>query len=145
VPGFEAPCYVAWSASNRSALVRIPASRGKGTRVELRCPDPSCNPYLALALCLTAGLDGIEKKMTPPAEITENIYDMTKRERKERGIENLPASLEEAIKLMKADPMVREVLGEHTFHQYVSGKKAEWDLYRTRVSQWEIEKYLVMY
>ena len=100
---------------------------------------------LALALCLTAGLDGIAKKMTPPAEVVENIYDMTKKERKAKGIENLPASLEEAIKLMKADPMVREVLGEHTFHQYVAGKKAEWDLYRTRVSQWEVEKYLVIY
>ena len=145
VPGFEAPCYVAWSASNRSALVRIPASRGKGTRVELRCPDPSCNPYLALALCLTAGLDGIEKKMTPPAEVTENIYDMTKKERREKGIVSLPASLEEAIKLMREDPMVREVLGEHTFLLYVAGKKAEWNLYRTRVSQWEVEKYLVLY
>ena len=145
VPGFEAPCYLAWSASNRSALVRIPAARGKSTRVELRCPDPSCNPYLALALCLAAGLDGIDKKMTPPAEITENIYDMDSKTRRAHGIASLPGSLEEAVALMEANSMVREVLGEHTYTQYIKGKRAEWDEYRTRVSQWEVDKYLVNY
>jgi glutamine synthetase len=94
VPGYEAPCYLAWSASNRSALIRIPAARGQSTRLELRSPDPSCNPYLALSLCLAAGLDGIERDLTPPAEITENIYDMDGPARLKNGIDSLPASLE---------------------------------------------------
>ena len=145
VPGYEAPCYLAWSASNRSALVRIPAARGKSTRVELRSPDPSCNPYLSLSLCLAAGLDGIAKKMHRPDEITENIYEMDAKSRAEHGIESLPGSLEEAVALMEADPLIREVLGDHTFTQYVKGKKAEWDEYRIRVSRWEVEKYLVNY
>lgn len=145
VPGYEAPCYLAWSASNRSSLIRIPAARGQSTRVELRSPDPSCNPYLALAACLAAGLDGIEKGMTPPAEITENIYDMTQKERETAGIVSLPGSLIDAVELMEADPLVREVLGEHTFTQYVAGKRAEWEAYRIRVSQWEIDKYMVNY
>lgn len=145
VPGYEAPCYLAWSASNRSALVRIPAARGQSTRVELRCPDPSCNPYLALAACLAAGIDGIEKEMAPPAEITENIFDMKTKDREAAGIASLPGSLIEAVENMEADPLVKEVLGDHTFTQYVTGKRAEWDAYRIRVSQWEIERYMVNY
>ena len=103
VPGYEAPCYLAWSASNRSALIRIPASRGQSTRVELRSPDPCCNPYLELAVCLAAGLDGIEKGLVPPAEITENIFAMDQAARDARGIDSLPGSLEEAVKDMQED------------------------------------------
>ena len=145
VPGYEAPCYLAWSASNRSALIRIPASRGQGTRVELRSPDPSCNPYLAFAVCLAAGLDGIEKGMTPPAEITENIYAMDAAARKAHGIESLPGSLEEALRALEADQLILDTLGEHVAANYLTGKWREWDEYRTRVSSWEREKYIINY
>ena len=145
VPGYEAPCYMAWSASNRSALIRIPAARGQATRVELRSPDPACNPYLAFAVCLAAGLDGIEKGLTPPAEITKNIYAMDEETRKAHGITSLPNSLEEAIRLMEADTLVLDTLGEHVAHNYIEGKKKEWDEYRTRVSSWEREKYIINY
>ena len=145
VPGYEAPCYLAWSASNRSALIRIPASRGMGTRVELRSPDPACNPYLTLAVCLAAGLDGIEKGMVPPAEITKNIYAMDAAARKAENIESLPGSLEEAIHLMQGDPLVIETLGSHVAENYIEGKMKEWDEYRTQVSSWEREKYIINY
>ena len=145
VPGYEAPCYLAWSASNRSALIRIPAARGQSTRVELRCPDPACNPYLALALCLAAGLDGIEKGMTPPPEITENIFEMCGEERCQKGIDNLPGSLKEALEALKQDELMMEALGDHASSQYIAGKEAEWNDYRTRVTNWEIEKYIVTY
>ena len=145
VPGYEAPCYLAWSASNRSALIRIPASRGQSTRVELRSPDPACNPYLELAVLLAAGLDGIEKGMVPPAEITENIFQMDDDARAAAGIDSLPGSLEEAIKAMQADPRVLETLGGHVSENYIEGKAKEWDEYRTRVSSWEREKYIINY
>ena len=145
VPGYEAPCYLAWSASNRSALIRIPASRGQSTRVELRSPDPACNPYLELAVLLAAGLDGIEKGMVPPAEITENIFQMDDDALAAAGIDSLPGSLEEAIKAMQADPMVLETLGGHVSENYIEGKAKEWDEYRTRVSSWEREKYIINY
>ena len=145
VPGYEAPCYLAWSASNRSALIRIPASRGQATRVELRSPDPCCNPYLELAVCLAAGLDGIEKGMTPPPEITENIFEMDAAPRSDRGIDSLPGSLEEAIKAMQADQLVMDTLGTHVAENYIEGKMKEWDEYRTRVSSWEREKYIINY
>ena len=145
VPGYEAPCYLAWSASNRSALIRIPAARGQATRVELRCPDPTCNPYLALAVCLAAGLDGIEKGLTPPEEVTDNIFAMDEAARAAHGIESLPGTLKEAIDAMEADALVCETLGGHVTAQYIAGKKREWDDYRTHVSDWEIGKYLVIY
>ncbi len=145
VPGFEAPCYMAWSASNRSTLIRIPAARGQSTRVELRCPDPACNPYLALAVCLAAGLDGIEKGMTPPPEITDNIFDMTPATRKRRGIDGLPGSLDEALTYLKKDRLIMATLGEHVSTQYIAGKEAEWNEYRTRVSSWERDKYIINY
>ena len=145
VPGYEAPCYVAWSAGNRSALIRIPSSRGNGTRVELRSPDPSCNPYLEIAACLSAGLDGIERGLTPPPEITENIYLMTPEQRIQKGIRGLPASLEEALVAFRADPLMTATMGEHVTEQYIEGKQREWEAYRTRVSNWEIDKYLVVY
>ena len=145
VPGYEAPCYLAWSASNRSALIRIPAARGQSTRVELRCPDPACNPYLELAVCLAAGLDGIEKGLTPPPEITDNIFAMSPAARRRRGIEALPGSLEEALVCMKKDKLIMDSLGEHVTGQYIAGKEAEWEEYRTRVSSWERDKYMILY
>ncbi|MEA5014901.1 MAG: type I glutamate--ammonia ligase [Candidatus Limiplasma sp.] len=145
VPGYEAPCYTAWSASNRSALIRIPASRGSATRVELRCPDPACNPYLALAVCLAAGLDGIQQEMTPPPEITENIFAMSPQERKEKGIVPLPGNLLEAVQALQADELVCGTLGAHVCENYCEGKLKEWDEYRTHVSTWEIGKYIINY
>ncbi len=145
VPGYEAPCYLAWSTGNRSALIRIPSARGNSTRVELRSPDPACNPYLTMAVCLAAGLDGIEKNMTPPEEINDNIFGMSRRERRERGIENLPGSLEEAIYEFEKDDVIKDALGEHIVKQYISGKEKEWDEYITRVSSWEVEKYIVAF
>lgn len=142
VPGYEAPCYIAWSASNRSSLVRIPAARGKGTRVELRCPDPTCNPYLEMALCLAAGLDGIKKNMKAPEPVDYNVFDLTAEELVENGIDCLPGSLIEAVYAAEADPFVKETVGEHIFNAYIGGKKREWDEYRTQVSQWEIDRYL---
>ncbi|MBQ9973974.1 MAG: type I glutamate--ammonia ligase [Oscillospiraceae bacterium] len=145
VPGYEAPCYKAWSASNRSALIRIPAARGKATRLELRSPDPSCNPYLAVAVCLAAGLDGIEKGMTPPPGIVENIYEMDAETRAAHHIESLPGNLKEALDALEADALIMDVLGEHVATNYISGKRKEWDEYRTRVSSWETEKYIIAY
>ncbi|MBQ9307876.1 MAG: type I glutamate--ammonia ligase, partial [Clostridia bacterium] len=145
VPGYEAPCYLAWSASNRSALIRIPAARGQSTRVELRCPDPSCNPYLELAVCLAAGLDGIEKGLTPPEEVTANIFAMDEATRESYGIQSLPANLKEAVDLMLRDSLICETLGQHVVTQYSEGKYKEWDAYRTHVSSWEVERYLISY
>ena len=145
VPGYEAPCYLAWSASNRSALIRIPAARGQGTRVELRSPDPTCNPYLALALCLAAGLDGIERELVPPPEITKNIFEMGDMQRVANGINNLPENLNEAIACFMADSLMQETLGEHVVTQYIAGKQAEWDEYRSQVTDWERRKYIVTY
>ena len=145
VPGYEAPCYPAWSTSNRSALIRIPAPRGQGTRVELRSPDPTCNPYLVFAACLAAGLDGIEQGLTPPAPISRNIYEMTAEERSACGLESLPGTLEAAIRALEADSVVLDALGPLTALQYITGKLREWEEYRTQVSQWELDKYLVTY
>jgi len=145
VPGFEAPVYVAWSPSNRSPLIRIPAARGKATRVELRCPDPTCNPYLSFAIILAAGLDGIENKMVPPPSTEQNIFKMTAEERAAKGIESLPGSLQEAIALMKEDPLVKRTLGEHIFSRFIEAKEQEWDEFRTRVTPWELETCLTRY
>lgn len=142
VPGYEAPCYIAWSATNRSPLIRIPASRGQETRVELRNPDPAANPYLALAVCLAAGLDGIKKEIEPPAEVPENIYELDDDERESRGIESLPADLHDAIGELKKDAFIQEVLGQHITNKYIEAKEAEWMQYRTQVTGWEIEEYL---
>ena len=142
VPGYEAPCYIAWSATNRSPLIRIPASRGQETRVELRNPDPAANPYLALAVCLAAGLDGIRNKIDPPAEVPENIYELDEDEREKRGIESLPADLHAAIREMKKDAFIQDVLGKHITGKYIEAKEAEWMQYRTQVTGWEIEEYL---
>lgn len=145
VPGYEAPCYLAWSAANRSALIRIPATRGLGTRVELRCPDPASNPYLALALCLAAGLEGIEKKMTPPEQIKTSIFEMSSEERFAAGIDNLPGSLEEALAEFKKNPMMKDILGDHIYTKYIEAKEEEWNEYRMQVTKWETDTYLLRY
>ncbi|WP_232700088.1 type I glutamate--ammonia ligase [Brevibacillus daliensis] len=142
VPGYEAPCYVAWSAKNRSPLIRIPASRGMGTRIEVRNPDPAANPYLALAVMLKAGLDGIKNKIEVPAAVDRNIYIMSEEDREENGIESLPATLKEAIELLKADPVICDALGEHALMHFVEAKEIEWDMFRTRVHEWERNQYM---
>ena len=142
VPGFEAPVYIAWSATNRSPLIRIPATHGKGTRIELRCPDPSANPYLALAVCLKAGLDGIVNKIMPPESVDCNIFEMSDEQKKASGIDEIPGTLIEAIYEMEKDGLIKEVLGEHTFAKYIFAKKDEWHRYRSQVTEWEINEYL---
>ena len=142
VPGYEAPMYIAWSATNRSPLIRIPASRGASTRIELRCPDPAANPYLALAVCLAAGLDGIRRKIQPPAPINSNIFEMRKSEKRALHIAALPADLYEAVKEMEKDALVCQVLGSHISERYAKAKKAEWRAYREQVTEWEISNYL---
>lgn len=143
VPGYEAPVYIAWSLKNRSPLIRIPAQMGQARRIELRSPDSSANPYLALAVCLAAGLDGIRNQILPPARVDANIFTMTEEERKAAGIECLPGSLMEAIRALEEDSYIRGVLGEHIFRKYTRAKKAEWEDYCATVTNWEIERYLV--
>lgn len=145
VPGYEAPCYVAWSGKNRSPLIRIPASRGSGTRVEVRCPDPTANPYLAIALMLASGLDGIKRGLKAPAPVNKNIFAMSEKEMAELGVSSLPGSLFDALQTFKADPLVRKTLGDHIFNVYQEFKMKEWDRYRTAVHPWEIEEYLTKY
>ncbi|SER43164.1 glutamine synthetase [Gracilibacillus ureilyticus] len=141
VPGYEAPCYIAWSASNRSALVRIPATRGAGTRVEIRCPDPSANPYYAFAAIAQAGIDGVEKGLEVPVETVDDIFSMSDEEREERGIQNLPTTLGESIDALKNGEIGKKVLGEYALKEYVSLKQDEWNSYRIAVTGWELEKY----
>jgi glutamine synthetase len=145
VPGYEAPCYVAWSARNRSPLIRIPSSRGLSTRVEVRSVDPAANPYLAMAVLLKAGLDGIKNKMTPPAPVDRNIYVMSKEERIEEGIIDLPATLAQALEELKSDEVIVSGLGEHIFEHFIEAKEIEWDMFRTVVHPWERDQYLSMY
>ena len=145
VPGYEAPVYIAWSAKNRSPLIRLPASRGPGPRAALRNPDPTANQYLEQALCLAAGLDGIKNKIEVPESVDCNIYEMTPGERRAAGIENMPADLKEAVDCLVADEFLCSVLGEHITTKYVEAKMKEWENYTTRVSQWEIDEYLYKY
>lgn len=142
VPGFEAPNDIAWSTTNRSPLIRVPVSRREETRIELRSPDPSANPYLALAVCLAAGLDGICNKIMPPEEVKENINLLDKETKKQREIESLPSDLHEAVKELKKDSLVQETLKDHITKKYVEAKEAEWAEYRSQVTDWEIEQYL---
>lgn len=143
VPGYGAPVYIAWSAAaNRTALVRTGLKRGKVNRIELRCPDPSANPYLAFAVCIAAGLDGIQKKLTPPPCVEGNIFAMTEQERKGLGIKSLPEHLECALNALEKDGLLREVLGEKLLDNYLAAKRAEWKEYRTSVSAWEVSQYL---
>ncbi len=145
VPGYEAPCYIAWSGKNRSPLVRIPASRGLGTRLEVRNPDPATNPYLALAAMLRAGLDGIERKLALPTPVNRNIYIMNEMERVRAGVHSLPASLKEALDELANDEVMRDALGEHAYSHFYEAKMIEWDMFRTAVHPWEREQYLAMY
>ena len=144
VPGYEAPVYLAWSLANRSALIRVPAKRGEATRVELRSPDPSCNPYLALAVILGAILDGVENKIEPPLQVEENIYSMTKKERKRAKIDSLPASLDEALNLLDKDDIIKDALGSHIYDEFVVAKENECDKFRTYVTPLEVDMYLNM-
>lgn len=145
VPGYEAPVYIAWSAQNRSALIRVPASRESGTRVELRSPDPSCNPYLAFAAIIKAGLDGVKNAYTPRDSVHFNIYHLTDAERERAGIASLPGNLWEAVQALRQDPVIQDALGPHIYHHFVQAKQVEWDAYRTNVSGWEVEQYLGTY
>lgn len=145
VSGYEAPVYVAWSSRNRSPLIRVPAKKGMSTRIELRSPDPSCNPYLALAVCLKAGLDGIKKKIQPPLPCDQNIYEMTPEERQKFGIGSLPESLSEALKKLSADQLIIDALGPHITERFLEAKKIEWERYRMQVHPWELEEYLTRY
>lgn len=142
VPGYEAPVYISWSARNRSALIRVPSARGNATRLELRNPDPSANPYLAMAVMLKAGLDGIKNKIEPGDQTSDNIFTMSEEERLARGIESLPGNIIEAVNNLKEDDVIRDTLGEHIFEHFVEAKLIEWDVYRTQVHQWELEQYL---
>lgn len=145
VPGYEAPCYIAWSGQNRSPLVRIPASRGLSTRIEVRSVDPAANPYLALAVILESGLNGIENKLTPPPAVDRNIYVMSAEEREEAGIGNLPVNLDDALQALAKDPVVQGALGSHIYENFREAKEIEFDMFRTQVHQWERDQYLKTY
>jgi glutamine synthetase len=148
VPGHEAPVHVTWARINRSALIRVPQTtrgRKEATRIELRCPDPSCNPYLAFTVMLAAGLDGIRRKLAPPRPVEENLYHFDDQMMAKYAVGTLPGTLKEALDELAADEVVREALGEHVFEWFHAAKTAEWDEYRKRVSPWELERYLSTY
>ena len=145
VPGFEAPVYVAWSGHNRSPLIRIPEARGLSTRLELRSVDPTANPYLAMAVLLEAGLDGIRRELTPPPAVDRNIYVMTEEEREAAQIYDLPSTIHNAIKALRKDPVMIDALGQHIYGNFNEAKRMEWAAYRQTVSEWEREQYLELY
>ena len=145
VPGYEAPVYMAWSERNRSPLIRVPGRRGQSTRVEFRSPDPSCNPYLALAVMLKAGLDGIKKRIEPPLPVNRNVYHMDAEEREHLGVDTLPGTLAEALEELDRDPVIQEALGEHIYQRFREARMIEWNAYRTQVHPWEIEQYLQVF
>ena len=145
VPGYEAPVYLSWSGSNRSALIRIPSSRGIGTRVEVRHPDPTCNPYLTFSMMLNAGLDGVKNELVPPPSVDANIYDMSLNEKECAGISSMPISLGEAIEEYKNNAIARETLGEHIYEKYLITKEAEWEKFSIAVTDWELQNYLKSY
>ncbi len=145
VPGYEAPVYISWARRNRSALIRVPMykpGKPQAMRMEFRCPDPACNPYLAFAVMLAAGLKGVKERLVLGDPIEEDIFMMSDVERKDRGIDSLPGSLGEAIALAEGSDFLKETLGGHIFEKFISNKKIEWDMYRTHVSSYELEKYL---
>lgn len=142
VPGYEAPVGIAWSTINRSPLIRIPSTRGEDTRIELRNPDPAANPYLALAVCLAAGLDGIEHKIEPPQAVSGNVFELEPKERERLGIGPLPGCLKDAIEAFEKDEYIQGVLGTHVAGKYLEAKKAEWNQYTTQITDWEIDEYL---
>lgn len=141
-PGFEAPCYIAWSPQNRSSFIRIPASRKQGTRVEIRSVDPTCNPYLALAAILSAGLEGIKEDLVCPDPTFENLFALVRKEREALGIKNLPNNLYDAIKEVQNSNLIRETLGEHTYHKFIKAHREIWKEYQTEVNEWELKRYL---
>lgn len=145
VPGYEAPVYVSWSASNRTALIRVPAPRGSSTRMELRSPDPTCNPYLTFAAILAAGMDGIKKQLEPPAGVNQNIFEMTDDERSKAHIETLPSDLITANKHLMDDTLICNLLGSHVIDGLNSIAQIEWDSFRTAVHPWEVEQYLTRF
>lgn len=145
VPDYEAPCYVAWSWQNRSPLIRVPSARGASTRIEIRSVDPMANPYLALAALLTAGLEGIKKKLLLPDPVNCNIYEMSNLERNKFNIVSLPNTLDEALKYLKAEPLIKRSLGEHIFNNFVEAKQLEWKKFHNEVHPWELENYLNLY
>ena len=145
VPGFEAPVYVAWSGHNRSPLIRIPEARGLSTRLELRSVDPTANPYLAMAVLLEAGLDGIRRELTPPPAVDRNIYVIRMEEREAAQIYDLPSTIHNAIKALRKDPVMIEALGQHIYGNFNEAKRMEWAAYRQTVSEWEREQYLELY
>ncbi len=142
IPGYEAPTYISWANRNRSALIRIPSKKGKGTRCELRNPDLSGNPYLQFAVMLAAGLKGIEDKIEPPAPVEKNIYSLSEQEREKYGVRHLPESLGHALSFMEESTLLRETLGEHIFNNFLHVKRKEWEEYRMQVTKWEIDNYL---
>lgn len=142
VPGYEAPVYITYGLQNRSALIRVPSARGKATRIEYRSPDPTCNPYLAFAVMLEAGMDGIKNKIDPGEPTEINIYDLSEEERDEQGIELLPSSLWEAYHTFEKNEVMKEALGEHIFNAFLDSKYEEWDEYRVQVFGYEQKKYL---
>ena len=147
VPGYEAPVYLSWAKRNRSDLIRVPEYRPgkeKATRIELRSPDPACNPYLCFSVMLAAGLKGIEEGLEPPEPVEENVYEMSEKEREARGIKTLPGSLADAIALTEKSELVRKALGDHVFNAFLENKKIEWNQYRLHVSKYEIDRYLPM-
>jgi glutamine synthetase len=145
VPGYEAPVNVAWSHRNRSPMIRVPARRGRGTRVELRMPDPAANPYLALAVQLAAGLDGIRNEIDPPDPVDKNIFELTVRERRRFKIQALPRDLGEAVTEFEKSVLMRDVLGDHIFEHFLEAKEQEWQEYIAQVHEWEVERYLAVY
>jgi len=145
VPGYEAPTAISWSVQNPNPLVRVPAERGTGTRIELRMPDPSCNPYLALAVMLRAGLDGIDQRLDPGPPINKDILTMSHRERRHLRIDELPGNLSEALDELEKNDLVRDTLVAHLFEHFVTAKREEWLDYITHVSPWEVDRYLAMY
>jgi glutamine synthetase len=148
VPGYEAPVYISWGQINRSALIRVPQvnpDRAESTRLELRCPDPSCNPYLAFAVMLRAGLDGLERRLQPPGVSNEDLYHLDDWERETHGLSTLPGSLGEALEELSHDDLVRQTLGEHIADRFMEAKAAEWQEYCTHVSGWELDRYLSIY
>ena len=142
IPGFEAPVYISWASKNRSPLVRIPDAEEINTRLEMRSADPTANPYLLLAACLTAGLNGIKEAKKPMAPITSNVFEMSEEERAKRGIKPLPSTLHNAVKAFKADPLIQEALGEHLTQSFVDSKNLEWSKYTQSVSDWERDRYM---
>lgn len=145
MPGYEAPAYICWAQINRSALIRIPRylpGRANSVRAELRCPDPSCNPYLAFAVILAASLDGIDKGLDAPPPVNEDVYDFDEDDLRERAIGVLPGTLDEALQELAADAVIKEALGEHVYQAFSRAKQAEWNDYRIRVTEWELARYL---